>query len=47
MQKEQERAFGTNPAGADNYGDKTGCNKTESAGNNNGPGSHPNGEKIN
>jgi hypothetical protein len=45
MQKEQERAFGRNPAGADNYGDKTGFNKTESGCNNDGPGSHPNREK--
>ena len=44
-QKEQERAFGSNPTGADNYGDKTGYNKMEPAGDNDGPGSHPNREK--
>ena len=45
MQKEQERAFGSNPNGADSYGDKTGYNKTERTGDNDGPGSHPNREK--
>jgi len=45
MRKEQERAFGSNPSEADNYGDKTGYNKTELAGDNDGPGSHPNREK--
>jgi hypothetical protein len=29
--KEQERAFGSNPTGPDNYGDKTGYNKRERA----------------
>lgn len=33
------------PTGADNYGDKTGYNKTERAGDNDWPGSHPNREK--
>ena len=47
MQKEQERAFGSNPNGADNYEDKTDYNKTERAGDNDGPGSHPNREQIN
>jgi len=45
MREEQERAFGSNPNGADNYEDKTRYNKPEPAGDNDGPGSHPNREK--
>jgi hypothetical protein len=47
MQKEQERAFGSNPTAADNYGHKTGCNKAEGTGDNDGQGATLTEKKIN